>query len=112
MCEVFIDMFEKVKFYMFDVVYCRVKYIIIENVCILSVSIVLKNGDIVIVSEVMVVFYVLMWDDFEIIVLFIDYFVKIIYLFIGNIGGVWMMGGGFGGCVVVLVFIDCVNDVK
>lgn len=53
-----------------------------------------------------------MCDDFEIIVCLIDYLVEIIGEVLGKLGGVCMIGGGFGGCVVVFVFIDKVEVVK
>lgn len=38
LCEVIMEMLEGVKVYMLEVVYCCVKYIVIENVRILVVS--------------------------------------------------------------------------
>lgn len=52
-----------------------------------------------------------MCDDFEIIVLLIDYLVEVIGEEIGSLGGVWMMGGGFGGCVVVLLLKNFIEKV-
>lgn len=110
--EASIDMLEKAKPHMPDVVYRRAKHIITENARTLSASTALKNGDIVTVSEAMAASHASMRDDFEITVPPIDYLVKIIHSLIGNTGCVRMTGGGFGGCVVALVPTDRVNDVK
>lgn len=90
--EASIDMLEKAKPHMPDVVYRRAKHIITENARTLSASTALKNGDIVTVSEAMAASHASMRDDFEITVPPIDYLVKIIHSLIGNTGGVRMTG--------------------
>lgn len=83
-----------------------------ENVCIVEVVSVFEKGDLKWMGELMVEFYVLMCDDFEIIVLQIDILVEIVKVVIGDKGGVCMIGGGFGGCVVVLILEDLVDIVQ
>lgn len=53
-----------------------------------------------------------MRDDFEITVPPIDALVDIIQPVIGEIGGVRMTGGGFGGCAVALVPEPCIDAVR
>ena len=53
-----------------------------------------------------------MRDDFEITVKEIDTLVEIVKDTIGDQGGVRMTGGGFGGCVVALVPMHLVENLK
>lgn len=50
-----------------------------------------------------------MCEDFVIIIEWIDLIVESV-VWVGVLG-VWMIGGGFGGVVIVLVFVDRVCDV-
>ncbi len=64
------------------------------------------------IAELMAQSHQSMCDDFEITVPEIDTLVDIVTQAIGKQGGVRMTGGGFGGCVVVLVPQTLVDVVK
>lgn len=53
------------------------------------------------IGDLLVVLYVLMCDDFEILIFEFDMVVDVV-LVVGVLG-VWMIGGGFGGVVIVVV---------
>ncbi|GGW81036.1 galactokinase [Alteromonas halophila] len=95
-----------------DVVYRRARHIVAENQRTHTMFSALKRGDIATVSDAMAASHASMRDDFEITVEPIDYLVSLISEFLGERGGVRMTGGGFGGCVVALVPVDLVADVK
>ncbi|GAL09817.1 galactokinase [Vibrio astriarenae] len=63
-------------------------------------------------GELMAESHASMRDDFEITVPEIDVLVEIVKKVIGDEGGVRMTGGGFGGCIVVLVPPALVSDIK
>lgn len=59
---------------------------------------------VVVIGVLFDVFYWLLCDDFEVLVLEFDLVVEIVLE--NGVIGVWMIGGGFGGVVIVFVLID------
>ncbi|MCK5819106.1 MAG: galactokinase [Psychromonas sp.] len=93
------------------VIAMRARHVITENTRTKQAAKALKLGHIKKISQLMALSHISMRDDFEITVKEIDILVDIIKDKIGNQGGVRMTGGGFGGCVVVLVPSEIVNGV-
>ncbi|WGY48646.1 galactokinase [Vibrio sp. ABG19] len=81
----------------------RARHVISENARTLQAAQALRNGDMVVLGQLMAESHASMRDDFEITVSEIDTLVDIVKQVIGEQGGVRMTGGGFGGCVVALV---------
>ncbi len=90
----------------------RVRHILTENARTLEAADALSNGDLKRMGELMAESHASMRDDFEITVPPIDTLVEIVKAEIGDRGGVRMTGGGFGGCVVALMPLDLVDQVK
>lgn len=90
----------------------RVRHILTENARTLEAADALSNGDLKRMGELMAESHASMRDDFEITVPPIDTLVEIVKAKIGDRGGVRMTGGGFGGCVVALMPLDLVDQVK
>lgn len=107
-----IELLEKHKDEMSDVVYRRARHIITENARTVDAAKALINNDIVTMSRLMQAGHLSMKDDFEITVPAVDCLVDIVKAEIGNKGGVRMTGGGFGGCVVALVPNEMVEQVR
>ena len=63
----------------------------------------LLAGDIAQLSKLMAESHVSMRDDFEITVPEVDWLVATIQACVGDAGGARMTGGGFGGCVLVVL---------
>lgn len=85
------------------VVFARARHVVTENARTLDAAEALAVGDITRLSALMAASHVSMRDDFEITVPAIDKLVEIAADACGADGGARMTGGGFGGCVVVLV---------
>lgn len=90
----------------------RVRHILTENARTLEAADALSNGDLKRMGELMAESHASMRDDFEITVPPIDTLVEIVKAKICDRGGVRMTGGGFGGCVVALMPLDLVDQVK
>lgn len=86
-----------------SVLFKRARHVISENARVLATLKALKSNDIASVSRAMKESHISLRDDFEVTTKEMDGLVEIIDGVIGVKGGVRMTGGGFGGCVVVLV---------
>jgi galactokinase len=89
----------------------RAKHIITENERTLAAAKALAENDIISLQSLMAESHASMRDDFEITVPEIDALVDIIKAEVGELGGVRMTGGGFGGCVVALIPDDLIEQV-
>lgn len=90
----------------------RVRHVLTENARTLEAADALTRGDLKRMGELMAESHASMRDDFEITVPPIDALVEIVKAEIGERGGVRMTGGGFGGCIVALMPLDLVDQVK
>lgn len=90
----------------------RARHVISENARTLEAAKALAINDIEKMGQLMAQSHVSMRDDFAITVPEIDTLVDLIKGVIGHLGGVRMTGGGFGGCVVALVPVAMVDEVK
>lgn len=90
----------------------RVRHVLSENARTLAAAEALGKGDLVTMGELMAQSHASMRDDFEVTVPPIDALVTIVKEVIGKGGGVRMTGGGFGGCVVALMPVDAVEQVR
>lgn len=93
-------------------VFKRARHVITENARTLEAAEAMANGDFSTLSALMAQSHASMKDDFAITIPAIDYLVEIVASVIGDTGGVRMTGGGFGGCIVALVPIDKVDEVR
>ncbi|WP_391529933.1 galactokinase [Photorhabdus akhurstii] len=110
--DVTLDEFEKRSVELDSIVAKRARHVITENERTLLAAKALAEGDMPLIAELMAQSHQSMRDDFEITVPEIDTLVDIVTQAIGKQGGVRMTGGGFGGCVVVLVPQTLVDVVK
>ncbi|WP_118986688.1 galactokinase [Photorhabdus sp. CRCIA-P01] len=110
--DVALDEFEKRSVELDSIVAKRARHVITENERTLLAAKALAEGNMPLIAELMAQSHQSMRDDFEITVLEIDTLVDIVQQAIGKQGGVRMTGGGFGGCVVVLVPQTLVDVVK
>ena len=90
----------------------RVRHVLTENARTLEAADALSRGDLTRMGQLMAESHASMRDDFEITVPPIDTLVEIVKAQIGERGGVRMTGGGFGGCIVALMPLDLVDQVK
>ncbi|WP_446469748.1 galactokinase [Xenorhabdus stockiae] len=90
----------------------RAHHVITENARTQAAVAALRSGDLSRLSQLMAESHFSMRDDFEITVHEIDVLVEIVKNVIGERGGARMTGGGFGGCIVVLLPSDLVSDVR
>ncbi|MBV7434981.1 galactokinase [Cardiobacteriaceae bacterium TAE3-ERU3] len=95
-----------------EVDYRRARHVITENARTLNMRGALRHHDVAQISKLMAESHASMRDDFEITVPAIDALVSLVDGVIGEQGGVRMTGGGFGGCVVALVPLHLVDDVR
>ena len=95
-----------------DLIYRRARHVVSENARTLAAADALAAGDLRRMGVLMAASHASMRDDFEITVPAIDSLVGIIGAVIGEVGGVRMTGGGFGGCVVALVPQDKVSAIE
>ncbi len=96
---------------MSDVVFRRARHVITENARTLEAAQALAEGDIVRMGTLMAASHESMRSDFEITVPALDSLVIALKEIIGAAGGARMTGGGFGGCVVMLVPANRAADV-
>lgn len=92
-------------------VYQRARHVITENQRTVDMFTALENNTYGRINELMQLSHCSMRDDFAITVPPIDYLVDVIQQVVGDLGGVRMTGGGFGGCVVSLAPNDAVPDI-
>jgi len=90
----------------------RVRHVLTENARTLEAADVLAIGDLARMAVLMAESHASMRDDFEITVPPVDQLVDIVKETLGERGGVRMTGGGFGGCIVALMPLDLVDEVK
>jgi len=90
----------------------RVRHVLTENARTLEAADALSRGDLSRMGQLMAESHASMRDDFEITVPPIDTLVEIVKAQIGEHGGGRMTGGGFGGCIVALMPLDRVDQVK
>ena len=90
----------------------RARHVITENTRTIQAAHALRANNMKRVGELMAQSHTSMRDELEITVEEIDTLVEIVKDVIGDQGGVRMTGGGFGGCIVVLVPPSLVNEVK
>jgi galactokinase len=95
-----------------DVVYRRARHIVTENARTVDAAEALAAGDLVRLGELMAASHASMRDDFEITHPAIDRLVDIAQQAVGREGGARMTGGGFGGCIVVLLPDARIPDVQ
>ncbi|WP_442774674.1 galactokinase [Sphaerotilus montanus] len=95
-----------------EVVYRRARHIVTENARTVDAAAALAAGDLVQLGELMAASHVSMRDDFEITHPAIDRLVDIAQQAVGHEGGARMTGGGFGGCIVVVLPDERVADVR
>ena len=90
----------------------RARHVVTENVRTVEAAQALRAHNIKRLGELMAESHASMRDDFEITVNEIDTLVEMVKDVVGDLGGVRMTGGGFGGCIVALVPPLLVDDVK
>ncbi|WP_017345875.1 galactokinase [Pantoea sp. A4] len=90
----------------------RVRHVLTENARTQEAADALSRGDLVRMGELMAESHASMRDDFEITVPAIDTLVELVKAEIGTQGGVRMTGGGFGGCIVALMPVGLVDQVR
>lgn len=90
----------------------RARHVITENDRTVQAADALRQGDMQLMGQLMAQSHISMREDFEITVPEIDLIVDIVKAEIGELGGVRMTGGGFGGCVVALVPEAIIAQVK
>lgn len=88
---------------MSDVVFRRARHVVSENARTLEAAEALAASDLVRLGELMRQSHASMRSDFEITVPAIDDLVAMLKDEVGDAGGVRMTGGGFGGCIVMLL---------
>lgn len=94
------------------VAYKRARHVITENDRTLAAFTALENKDMTQLATLMRQSHNSLQTDFETSTPEMNYLVKTINAFLGEQGGARMTGGGFGGCVVALVPIHLVEQVK
>jgi len=95
-----------------EVVYRRARHIVTENARTVDAAAALAAGDLVRLGELMAASHASMRDDFEITHPAVDRLVEIAQAAVGREGGARMTGGGFGGCIVVLLPDARIADVQ
>jgi len=110
--DVSIEQFENRINELDPVVAKRARHVITENDRTVRAADALRRGDMKLMAALMAQSHLSMRDDFEITVPEIDLIVEIVKAEIGELGGVRMTGGGFGGCIVALVPATLVDQVK
>lgn len=109
--DVSLEMLEQAATTLEPLIYQRARHVVSENARTLAAAKALADGDVTSLSQLMAASHASMRDDFAITVPAIDFLVAEISDVIGNLGGVRMTGGGFGGCVVALLPHDLVPTV-
>lgn len=90
----------------------RARHVITENQRTLAAAEALTSGDLRKIGVLMAESHASMRDDFSITVPQLDKLVDIVKSVIGEKGGVRMTGGGFGGCIVSLMPLELVEQVR
>lgn len=110
--DVTIEQLNAAKDQLDPLVFKRARHIITENARTENAAKALASGDWSLLGQLMAQSHDSMRDDFEITVPPVDALVEIIRPIIGDKGGVRMTGGGFGGCVIALVPLSLVDNVR
>ena len=84
-------------------VFRRARHIVTENQRTLEAAEALAANDLTRLGRLMALSHASMRDDFQITVPAIDELVQIAQQAVGSEGGARMTGGGFGGCVIVVL---------
>ena len=95
-----------------EVVYRRARHVIGDSRRAVEMAAALTSGDMGAIHRMMAASHRSMRVDFAITHPHVDTLVAIIGDVIGENGGVRMTGGGFGGCVVVLLAKERVDEVR
>lgn len=90
----------------------RARHVITENARTESALTALQANDMATMSELMRGSHLSLKDDFEVTTPEMDFLVEIVHQELGQLGGVRMTGGGFGGCVVALAPTELVAQIK
>lgn len=100
---------EKVRSNITNTIYQRCKYVIEENIRVLSVCDELIDGNIKRVGEIMLETHAGLRDEYEVSCKELDTLIEIAATSEAFIGG-RMMGGGFGGCTINLIKKEKVQE--
>ncbi|MGF1758246.1 galactokinase [Photobacterium sagamiensis] len=95
-----------------EVVAKRARHVITENARTEQAALALSTSDMAKMAQLMAQSHASMRDDFEITVREVDTLVDIVKEQVGELGGVRMTGGGFGGCIVAIMPPSLVDGVK
>jgi galactokinase len=90
----------------------RARHIVTENERTLQAAQALSAGELQRLGRLMAESHASMRDDFEITVPAVDHLVDIAQEALAGVGGARMTGGGFGGCIVVLLPRSAVAAVR
>jgi galactokinase len=90
----------------------RARHIVTENQRTLDAADALAEGDLTRLAQLMAASHDSMRDDFQITVPAVDQLVDLTQQALAGRGGARMTGGGFGGCVVALMPLGIVAEVR
>lgn len=110
--EVSVEQLHAQRGHLDDVCFKRARHVVEENARVLEMVECLASGEFGGLSQLMHDSHESMRTLFEITVPAIDYLVGLVAKTLDGEGGVRMTGGGFGGCVVALVPVNKVAQVK
>ncbi|AXF75288.1 galactokinase [Erwinia tracheiphila] len=110
--DVDLNQFNVVEHQLDPLVAKRVRHVLTENARTQQAAEALAKGDLTRMGVLMAESHASMRDDFEITVPPIDTLVEIVKNTLGERGGVRMTGGGFGGCIVALMPLELVEQVR
>ncbi len=85
------------------VTFRRARHVVSENARTLAAASALRANDLSALGALLRASHASLRDDFEVTVPAVDALVDFMADVIGNVGGVRMTGGGFGGCVVAIL---------
>ena len=85
------------------VAFRRARHVVSENARTLAAASALRANDLSALGALLRASHESLRDDFEVTVPAVDALVDFMADVIGNVGGVRMTGGGFGGCVVAIL---------
>ena len=85
------------------VTFRRARHVVSENARTLAAASALRTNDLTALGVLLRASHASLRDDFEVTVPAVDALVEFMANVIGNVGGVRMTGGGFGGCVVAIL---------
>lgn len=94
-----------------DVVYRRCRHVVSENHRVIEAAAALRCGDLPLFGKLMAASHQSLRDDYEVSCEELDTMVDLAKEVKGTYGA-RMTGGGFGGCTINLVKMDCVDQFK